>query len=157
NLPPQPARNPRSSVLSMQEKHPEETMTHCKLAQKLRSFVLIAMILQLLMYPNFGYANPGSTSLVKQNGGNKLPETSASIDDQADLAITVSNPDWALVRDVRNVPLPGGESQLKFLDVASSVTPTTVHFRSLDDPARLAVQEQNYEYDLLEPQKLLSK
>ena len=32
-----------------------------------------------------------------------------------------------------------------------------MHFRSLDDPARLSVLEQNYEYDLLSPQKLLAK
>jgi hypothetical protein len=35
--------------------------------------------------------------------------------------------------------------------------PATVHFRSLTDPAKLGVIEQNYEYDLLDPQKLLQK
>jgi hypothetical protein len=35
--------------------------------------------------------------------------------------------------------------------------PATVHFRSLTDPAKLTVVEQNYEYDLLDPQKLLQK
>ena len=35
--------------------------------------------------------------------------------------------------------------------------PPTVHFRSLTDPAKLSVVEQNYEYDLLDPQKLLQK
>jgi hypothetical protein len=35
--------------------------------------------------------------------------------------------------------------------------PATVHFRSLTDPAKLNVVEQNYEYDLLDPQKLLLK
>jgi hypothetical protein len=32
-----------------------------------------------------------------------------------------------------------------------------VHFRSLTEPGRLGVLEQNYEYDLLEPDKLLRK
>jgi hypothetical protein len=32
-----------------------------------------------------------------------------------------------------------------------------VHFRSLTDPAKLGVVEQDYEYDLLDPQKLLQK
>ena len=32
-----------------------------------------------------------------------------------------------------------------------------MHFRSLTDPAKLSVIEQNYEYDLLDPQKLLQK
>ena len=43
------------------------------------------------------------------------------------------------------------------MDIAASVNPATVHFRSLSDPTALNVLEQNYEYDLLEPQKLLSK
>ena len=38
-----------------------------------------------------------------------------------------------------------------------SINPATVHFRSLTDPAKLSVIEQNYEYDLLDPQKLLQK
>jgi hypothetical protein len=32
-----------------------------------------------------------------------------------------------------------------------------VHFRSLTEPSRVSVLEQNYEYDLLEPEKLLRK
>jgi hypothetical protein len=37
------------------------------------------------------------------------------------------------------------------------VNPATVHFRSLTEPSRVSVLEQNYEYDLLEPDKLLRK
>ena len=37
------------------------------------------------------------------------------------------------------------------------MNPATVHFRSLTEPSRLNVLEQNYEYDLLEPDKLLRK
>jgi hypothetical protein len=37
------------------------------------------------------------------------------------------------------------------------VNPATVHFRSLTEPNRVSVLEQNYEYDLLEPDKLLRK
>jgi hypothetical protein len=77
--------------------------------------------------------------------------------DQTDLSLTVYNSDLALVRDVRQILVPSGIFQLKFMDVASSINPATVHFRSLDDPTRLNVLEQNYEYDLLSPQKLLSK
>ena len=43
------------------------------------------------------------------------------------------------------------------MDIAATVNPATVHFRSLTEPARLRVLEQNYEYDLLEPDKLLRK
>src|SRR5206468_12241917 len=44
-----------------------------------------------------------------------------------------------------------------FMDIAATVNPATVHFRSLSEPSRINVLEQNYEYDLLEPDKLLKK
>ena len=80
-----------------------------------------------------------------------------TLDDQAELSVTVYNSNIALVRDVRNLRLPGGSFDLQFMDIAATVNPATVHFRSLTEPAALSVVEQNYEYDLLEPEKLLRK
>ena len=80
-----------------------------------------------------------------------------TLDDQAELAVTVYNSDLALVRDVRNIQIARGVSDLHFMDIAATVNPATVHFRSLTEPARVSVLEQNYEYDLLEPEKLLRK
>lgn len=77
--------------------------------------------------------------------------------DQVDLSVTVYNSNLALVRDVREIPLPRGTFPLKFEDVAATINPATVHFRSLTDAAKLNVVEQNYEYDLLDPAKLLQK
>ncbi|MFY9753634.1 MAG: DUF4139 domain-containing protein [Candidatus Acidiferrales bacterium] len=77
--------------------------------------------------------------------------------DQVDLAVTVYNSNLALVRDVREVKLPSGVFPLRFEDVAATINPATVHLRSLADPAKLNVIEQDYEYDLLDPQKLLQK
>jgi hypothetical protein len=94
---------------------------------------------------------------------NQAPAQSASdaitttLADQTDLALTVYNSNLSLVRDVRQLTLPAGESILKFMDIASSINPATVHFRSLTEPAKLNVLEQNYEYDLLDPTKLLQK
>ena len=82
---------------------------------------------------------------------------STTLADQADLSITVYNSDIALVRDVRNLRLPDGTFDLQFMDIAATVNPATVHFRSLTQPGALGVLEQNYEYDLLEPEKLLRK
>jgi len=82
---------------------------------------------------------------------------STTLDDQEELAVTVYNSDLALVRDVRRLTLPRGVSHLDFMDIAATVNPATVHFRSLTQPADLSVLEQNYEYDLLEPDKLLRK
>jgi hypothetical protein len=80
-----------------------------------------------------------------------------TLEDQVDLAVTVYNSDVALVRDVRELRLPRGVADLSFMDIAATVNPATVHFRSLTQPAALDVLEQNYEYDLLEPDKLLRK
>jgi hypothetical protein len=77
--------------------------------------------------------------------------------DQVDLNVTVYNSNVALVRDVRQIHLASGVFPLRFEDVAAAINPATVHFRSLTDPAKLDVIEQNYEYDLLDPQKLLQK
>ena len=80
-----------------------------------------------------------------------------TLNDQSELSVTVYNSDIALVRDVRNLKLPSGSFDLQFMDIAATVNPATVHFRSLSEPSALGVVEQNYEYDLLEPEKLLRK
>ena len=84
-------------------------------------------------------------------------DQATSLSDQTDLAVTVYNSNIALVRDVRNLTLPSGLFRLKLMDIAATVNPATVHFRSLNEPENLGVIEQNYEYDLLEPAKLLHK
>ena len=87
----------------------------------------------------------------------KIAADSTTKNDQTDLSVTVYNSGIGLVRDVRNVSLRSGVFPLRFEDVAASIMPSTVHFRSLSEPSKLDVVEQNYEYDLLDPQKLLQK
>jgi hypothetical protein len=84
-------------------------------------------------------------------------DQATSLNDQTDLAVTVYNSNIALVRDVRQLQMPSGGFRLKFMDIAATVNPATVHFRSLTEPEKVSVIEQNYEYDLLEPAKLLNK
>src|ERR687889_107478 len=69
----------------------------------------------------------------------------STLGDQAELSVTVYNSDIALVRDVRNLRLPGGAFDLQFMDIAATVNPATVHFRSMTEPGSLSVVEQNYE------------
>jgi len=76
---------------------------------------------------------------------------------QKELAVTVYNSNIALVRDVRRVRLPDGAVDLRYMDIAAQVNPATVHIVSLTSPKDLNILEQNYEYDLLSPQKLLQK
>jgi hypothetical protein len=84
-------------------------------------------------------------------------DQATTLNDQTDLNVTVYNSNIALIRDVRQLTVPTGTFRLKFEDIAATVNPATVHFRSLTDPEKLNVIEQNYEYDLLEPAKLLHK
>jgi hypothetical protein len=99
----------------------------------------------------------GSRNLAVESVKAAAAQGSTTLDDQVDLNVTVYNSDIALVRDVRTLELPPGTFNLSFMDIAATVNPSTVHFRSLSEPSRVSVLEQNYEYDLLEPDKLLRK
>ncbi|PYT56781.1 MAG: DUF4139 domain-containing protein, partial [Acidobacteria bacterium] len=108
-----------------------------------------------MLYPA-AFANRAHMAQEKEPG-RAAADQSTSLNDQTDLNVTVYNSNIALVRDVRNLLLPTGTFRVKFMDIAATVNPATVHFRSLTDPEKLGVIEQNYEYDLLEPAKLLHK
>lgn len=75
--------------------------------------------------------------------------------DQTGLALTIYNDNLALVKDRRTVRLGTGNGELRFMDVASQIIPASVSVTS--PTGGLQVLEQNYEYDLLSPQKLLDK
>ncbi|MGH7282867.1 MAG: DUF4139 domain-containing protein, partial [Polyangiaceae bacterium] len=77
--------------------------------------------------------------------------------DREDVSITVYNQNFGLVREVRNITVGQGRSELEFRDVAEQIQPATVNIKSLSNPNALRVLEQNYRYDLLSPQKLLEK
>ncbi|HEY9713459.1 MAG TPA: hypothetical protein V6C72_08305, partial [Chroococcales cyanobacterium] len=77
--------------------------------------------------------------------------------DSQGVSITVYNQNFGLVKDVRNVELKNGINYLRFEDVAAQIDPTTVSFASLSAPNSVAVREQNYQYDLLDPSTILNK
>lgn len=76
--------------------------------------------------------------------------------DQTALAVTIYNGDLALVKDARRVKLGGGENQLAWRDVSARMQPETALLRSLDG-RKLTLLEQNFDFDLLTPRKLLEK
>jgi hypothetical protein len=81
----------------------------------------------------------------------------STLKDQENVAITIYNSNLGLVKDIRLIDLKPGVQELKFMDVAAKIDPTTVYIKSLVDGSSLNILEQNYEYDLLSPQKLLEK
>src|SRR6202795_4907883 len=108
-----------------------------------------------LLYP--AARNKSAYPRQEKEAARAASDQPTSLNDQTDLNVTVYNSNIALIRDVRQLALPGGIFRLKFMDIAATVNPATVHFRSLTDPEKLGVIEQNYEYDLLEPAKILHK
>ncbi|NLF40093.1 DUF4139 domain-containing protein [bacterium] len=90
-----------------------------------------------------------------------IAETAASATstakDQKKVAITVYNAGFGVVRDERTITLPKGTVDLRFMEVASKVQPETVQIDAATAGDKLAVLEQNYEYDLMSPAKLMEK
>lgn len=84
-------------------------------------------------------------------------ETATTHKDQQALAVTIYNENLALIKDLRQVHLPRGESNLAFEEVSAQIRPETALLRNLTDPKGFWVAEQNFDFDLLTPQKLLEK
>lgn len=72
---------------------------------------------------------------------------------QGDVSLTIYNNDLALVQDVRSLTLPRGRVVLDLPDVSARIRPETVTIAAPDT----GVIEQNFDYDLLSPQRLLDK
>src|SRR6266704_1306771 len=77
--------------------------------------------------------------------------------DRQSVNITVYNSNLGLVRETRRLNLADGRVALRFADVTAQIRPESVHLGSLTSPATLRILEQNYQYDLLNPAKLLDK
>jgi hypothetical protein len=65
---------------------------------------------------------------------------------------------FGVVKETRLLDLPRGVSRYRFTDVAARIDPTTVKFRGLGGATTTTlVLEQNFEFDLVNPAKLLDK
>ena len=84
-------------------------------------------------------------------------EVVSTLADQQEVAVTIYNEDLALVRDQRQVTLPTGTVDLALREVSARIRPETALLRSITHPAGLTIMEQNFDFDLLTPRKLLEK
>ncbi|MGM9489113.1 DUF4139 domain-containing protein [Ideonella sp. YS5] len=84
-------------------------------------------------------------------------ERRSTLGDQQSVAITIYNEDLALVKDARKVALEEGANRLALRDVSARMRPETAQLRSLTAPGSLTLLEQNFDFDLLTPAKLLEK
>ena len=116
-----------------------------------KAYLLFGLVVLFLV--GIGY----EASPAVEKGSEKLGVLSTGLEDQTGVAVTIYNVNLGLVKDQREINLAKGMGEVRFMDVASQIIPTSVHIKSLIDPDSLQVLEQNYEYDLLNPQKLLDK
>ncbi|MBS1112436.1 MAG: hypothetical protein H6Q92_198, partial [Nitrospirae bacterium] len=116
-----------------------------------KMYLLFGLVVLFLLSIGYG------TSPAAEKGSDKPGVLSTGLEDQTGVAVTIYNVNLGLVKDQREIKLAKGTGEVRFMDVASQIIPTSVHIKSLVDPDSLQVLEQNYEYDLLNPQKLLDK
>lgn len=84
-------------------------------------------------------------------------EKITTLQDQQSVAVTIYNENLALVKDTRQLHLERGDAALAWRDVSAKIRPETALLRNLAHPKNIALVEQNFDFDLLTPQKLLEK
>lgn len=84
-------------------------------------------------------------------------ELTSNLADQRELAVTIYNENLALVKDARRIKLERGDQRLAWRDVSARIRPETALLRNLSHADGFWLIEQNFDFDLLTPQKLLDK
>ena len=97
------------------------------------------------------------TSVVQKVKNDSISTATSTLADQKKIAVTIYNAGFGVVRDEREITLPTGIVDLKFMEVASQIQPETVQINPVTAGNKLLVLEQNYEYDLMSPAKLMEK
>ncbi|MBI4553586.1 MAG: DUF4139 domain-containing protein [Candidatus Latescibacteria bacterium] len=81
----------------------------------------------------------------------------AGLAQDREVGLTVYSNNLGLVREVRTLDLAKGRTTATLAGVPAQIDPTSVRVRSLAAPDRVAVLEQRFTYDLINPEILLSK
>jgi len=113
----------------------------------------LSLVLTVILMQVIGSGTPAYS----ENIGIATKGIATGLEDQTGVAVTIYNVNLGLVKDERKVRLFQGIGEMNFMDVASQIIPASVDIKSLVNPDSLRVLEQNYEYDLLNSQKLLDK
>ena len=95
-------------------------------------------------------------ALLAATGVQANEERLSSAAEQTALAVTIYNGDLALVKDARRVRVNNGDNRLAWRDVSARMQAETALLRALDGK-KLQLLEQDFDFDLLTPQKLLEK
>jgi len=88
--------------------------------------------------------------------GAAMGATSAQAADAApdrEVSLTIYNKNIALIEHVRPISAPAGRQRIEFTGVSAQIVPETVSFIA----PNVVLVEQNFDYDLLTPAKLMEK
>jgi hypothetical protein len=113
----------------------------------LKILMLNAMVASLVMLSPHGVAAPGG----------KKDEKTATAAEQKEVAVTIYSGNLALVKDARRVRLDRDFNKLAWREVSAQMHPETAQLRNLTHPMGFRLQEQNFDIDLLTPEKLVEK
>jgi len=106
--------------------------------------ILHLMILLLFLFP--------PSSVTAEN-----ITTESTDNDRISLKVTVYNDNFGLIKDTRKIKLPSGEGWIRFYGIAAHIIPPSIYAKSLNYPDEFTIQEQHYDYDLINDNALLDK
>lgn len=111
------------------------------------------------MQKQIWHATVAASALVVATAGQAAPkdEILSGAADQSGVAVTIYNDNLALVKDARRVKLNRDLNQLAWREVSAQMRPETAQLRNTTQPGGFRLLEQNFDFDLLTPQKLLDK
>lgn len=113
----------------------------------LKALTVNMMAASLIVLSSPGVAGPGG----------QKDEKVTTAAEQKEVAVAIYNDDLALVKDARRVKLERDFNKLAWREVSARMRPETAQLRNLTHPAGFHLQEQNFDFDLLTPEKLLEK
>ncbi len=111
-------------------------------SEKIIATVVFAVTFPVMILSTFAFA---------------MDEKVSTAQDQENVVITIYNENLALVKDSRKVMLDQNVNRLAWRDVAAQIRPETTLLRNLTAPSQFRLLEQNFDFDLLTPAKLLEK
>jgi hypothetical protein len=79
------------------------------------------------------------------------------VGDRTGVDLTIYNQNLSLIRELRPIRIAQGMSTIVIPDIPATIDGTSLHFVSLTEPSAVRVLEQNYQYDLVHPAKLLER
>jgi hypothetical protein len=107
----------------------------------------------ILLFPACLLSGGSALAQSAQPAQNSAAQNPTGQTAQGDVSITIYNDNLALVQDTRQISIPAGRSRQEFPDVSALIRAETVSFAA----PGTAIVEQNFDFDLLSPGKLMEK